>query len=302
MKENFRFPLDYRLLQALDAVIREQHFERAAKSLNLTQSAISQRIKQLEQQVAQPLLIRDSPPRATRLGEQLLCHYRQISQLERELLPLLAAEVDDTPIKVSIAVNADTLATWFIPAVSPILAEYPVELNLVVDDETRTLEKLRQGEVFAAVSCQSTQLPGCHSTPLCRMEYALVCAPGFHARYFSQGLNPQSLASAPGVAFDQRDDMHMSYIQQEFALEPGSYPCHTVRSSEAFIALAKAGIAYCLIPVWQIADELATGSLLRLPAPSLYRHLYWHRWILERGIYKQLSDAVIAYCQTLTAR
>ena len=159
-----------------------------------------------------------------------------------------------------------------------------------------------EGEVFAAVSCQSTQLPGCHSTPLCRMEYALVCAPGFHARYFSQGLNPQSLASAPGVAFDQRDDMHMSYIQQEFALEPGSYPCHTVRSSEAFIALAKAGVAYCLIPVWQIADELATGSLLRLPAPSLYRHLYWHRWILERGIYKQLSEAVIAYCQTLTAR
>jgi transcriptional regulator, ArgP family len=302
MKETSRFPLDYRLLQALDAVVREQHFERAANSLHLTQSAISQRIKQLEQQVAQPLLIRSNPPKATRLGEQLLCHYRQISQLERELYPLLAGESDNTPLKVSIAVNADTLATWFIPAVSPILAKFPVELNLVVDDETRTLEKLRQGEVFAAVSCQSTQLPGCHCTPLCSMEYALVCAPGFHARYFSQGLTREALVSAPGVAFDQRDDMHMSYIQQEFALEPGSYPCHTVRSSEAFIALAKAGVAYCLIPVWQIADELATGCLQRLPAPPLYRHLFWHRWILERGIYKQLSEAVIAHCQTLATR
>lgn len=302
MKEISRLPLDYRLLQALDAVVREQHFDRAAKSLNLTQSAISQRIKQLEQQVAQPLLLRETPPKATRLGEQLLCHYRQVSQLERELLPLIAAEGDGPPLKVSIAVNADTLATWFIPAVSPILAEFPVELNLVVDDETRTLEKLRQGEVFAAVSCQATQLPGCHCTSLCSMEYALVCAPSFHARYFSQGLNRQTLASAPGVAFDQRDDMHISYIQQEFALEPGSYPCHTVRSSEAFIALAKAGVAYCLIPVWQIADDLATGSLLRLPAPPLYRHLFWHRWILERGIYKQLSEAVISYGQKLEAR
>ena len=289
-------PFDYKLLQALDAVVREQHFERAAKALHLTQSAVSQRIKQLEQLVAQPLLIRTNPLRATELGQQLLRHFRQVTQLERELLPLLQAQAEEVPLGVSIAVNADSLATWLIPALSPLLAEHPIELNLIVDDETRTLEKLRQGEVFAAVSCQATTVPGCHCAPLCSIEYVLVCSASFKQRYFAHGLTPESLKLAPGVAFDQRDDMHVSYMQKEFALEPGSYPCHTVRSSEAFIALAKAGVAYCLIPRLQIRVELDCGALITLPAPSLYRHLYWHRWVLERGIYKRISDAVIHHC------
>ena len=104
-------PLDYKQLQALDVVVQEQNFERAARRLNLTQSAISQRIKLLEQSVAQPLLIRTSPPVPTELGQQLLGHYRQVSQLERELLPSLLLDAPRQPLKVSIAVNADSLAT-----------------------------------------------------------------------------------------------------------------------------------------------------------------------------------------------
>ena len=163
-------PLDYKQLQALDVVVQEQNFERAARRLNLTQSAISQRIKLLEQSVAQPLLIRTSPPVPTELGQQLLGHYRQVSQLERELLPSLLLDAPRQPLKVSIAVNADSLATWFLPALAPLLTQHPIELNLLIEDETRTLERLRQGEAFAAVSTQPRALPGCHASPLGRME------------------------------------------------------------------------------------------------------------------------------------
>jgi LysR family transcriptional regulator, chromosome initiation inhibitor len=288
-------PLDYKQLQALDAVVREQNFERAARALNLTQSAVSQRIKLLEQSVAQPLLIRTSPPVPTPLGQQLLGHYRQVSQLERELLPDLLLNVPQQPLKVSIAINADSLATWFLPALAPLLAQHPIELNLLIEDETRTLERLRQGEVFAAISTQQQSLPGCHASTLGRMTYHLVCSPAFARQYFNDGLTLTNLQLAPGVAFDQRDDMHVSYMREHFALHPGSYPCHTVRSSEAFIALARAGAAYCLIPGLQIERELASGELIALEAPPLFRDLYWHRWVLERGLHLKLSAAILQH-------
>ena len=151
MRASIRPPLDYRLLQALDAVISEQGFERAARRLHLTQSAISQRIRQLEEQLAQPLLIRGTPLQTTPAGQALLVHYRQIHQLEQNLLPQLQPDAPQQPLSVSIAVNADSLATWLVPALAPLLCAHPLALNVVVDDETRTHQRLRQGEVFAAV-------------------------------------------------------------------------------------------------------------------------------------------------------
>lgn len=287
-------PLDYKLLQALDAVVREQSFERAARALHLTQPAISQRIKQLEQQLAQPVLLRSSPPRPTLLGQQLLGHYRQVSQLERELLPRLRPEAPTEPLRISIAVNADSLATWFLPALTPLLDRHPLALDLVLDDETRSVERLRQGEVFGAVGCHPLPLPGCEASRLGDMEYRLICSPDFARRYFAEGLHLQALSRAPAVAFDHRDDMHVTYLSQHFALPPGGYPCHTVRSSEAFIDLAIAGVAYALIPELQIRSQLAAGTLISLPAPPLQRTLYWHRWLLARGVHQQVSEAILA--------
>lgn len=297
MRASIRPPLDYRLLQALDAVISEQGFERAARRLHLTQSAISQRIRQLEEQLAQPLLIRGTPLQTTPAGQALLVHYRQIHQLEQNLLPQLQPDAPQQPLSVSIAVNADSLATWLVPALAPLLCAHPLALNVVVDDETRTHQRLRQGEVFAAVCCQSHALPGCQSTLLGDMVYQLVCSPDFQQRYFAQGLHAGTLNRAPAVAFDPHDDMHVGYLRQHFQLEPGGYPCHTVRSSEAFIALAVAGAAYCLIPALQIRDQVARGDLVVLPAPTLSRRLYWQRWQLECGIHRQISEAVLQSAQ-----
>ena len=297
MSKEQLLPFDYKQLQALDVVVREQNFERAARRLNLTQSAVSQRIKLLEQAVAQPLLLRTTPPTPTPLGQQLLSHYRQVTQLERELLPHLRAEAPQQPLRVSMAVNADSLATWFLPALAPLLAQHPIELDLRIEDETRTLDRLRQGEVFGAVSTEAASLPGCHASLIGRMEYALVCSPSFADHYFASGLTLANLQQAPGVAFDQRDDMHITYMREHFSLQPGGYPCHTVHSSEAFIALACAGVAYCLIPRLQIAKELASGALLALDSPPLYRQLYWHRWVLERGLHQKISQAILQHGQ-----
>ncbi|MBL0482720.1 LysR family transcriptional regulator ArgP [Aeromonas veronii] len=291
--------LDYKLLRALDAVLQEQNFDRAAKSLHITQSAISQRIKQLEQQFAEPLLIRSQPLQATPLGQKLLAHYRQVHQLELELAGELTPDQPQGPIRISIAVNADSLATWFLPAIAPLLKQHPIELNLLVDDESRTLDKVREGQAFGAVSLHPQPLAGCCVDELGEMNYLLTASPAFVARHFPRGLTREAQAKAPAVAFDQRDDMHVSFMRERFGLEPGGYPCHTVHSSEAFVAMAEQGLAYCLIPELQIRGQLAGGSLLNLsPDHVLTECLYWHRWVLEKGVHKQLSLRLIDHARS----
>lgn len=284
---------DYRNLQALDTVIRERGFERAAQKLCITQSAVSQRVKQLENQFGQPLLVRTIPPRPTEQGQKLLALLHQVEMLEE--MWLTDESGGAAPLLLSIAINADSLATWLLPALKQVLADSPVRLNLQVEDETRTQERLRRGEVVGAISNQSKPLPGCLVDEIGAMDYLFVSSPEFAARYFSKGVTRQALLKAPAVAFDHLDDMHQAFLQQNFELPPGSVPCHIVYSSEAFVQLARQGSVCCMIPHLQIEKELNQGELVDLtPGLCQRRMLYWHRFTPESRLMRNVTDALIA--------
>jgi LysR family transcriptional regulator (chromosome initiation inhibitor) len=285
---------DYKLLAALAEVIELQSFELAANKLFISQSAISQRIKALEEQVGQPVLIRTQPLIATLAGEQLLSHFKKVKQLEHELLPILSPNKPIKPINVSLAVNADSIATWFIEAITPVLREQLVELNLIIEHEERTLDKLRRGEAIGAVSIIEKPLKGYRSFKLGEMEYCLVASKGFAKKYFPKGINQDSLKMAPAISYDYKDNMHARYIAKHFSLAASEYYCHWVRSSEAFVELVKQGVAYCLLPKLQIEHELATAELINLcPDKELVETLYWHSWILVKGVNKEISEHII---------
>ena len=292
--------LDNKLLQALAAVIKEQSFERAADSIFITQSAISQRIKQLEQEVSQPVLIRSTPPKPTEIGKKLINHFYQVEQLERELKQEIFPDKQAAPLTVHLATNADSLATWLIPALSPVLKQSLVELNLLISDEQYTIERLRDGEVFGAITLENKNIKGCQSTFLGEFKYALVASPEFKERYFPNGLTSESLKTAPSVAFDQRDNMHITFMQQHFGLNKGDYPLHTVRSSEAFVMLAKSSAACCFVAEFQIENELKSGELIDLlPDFKLTKQLYWQRWALLKGVHQEISEAIIKNGQSV---
>lgn len=283
---------DYRTLQAHDAVIRERGFERAAQKLCITQSAVSQRIKQLENLFGQPLLVRTIPPRPTEQGQKLLALLHQVELLEEEWLGNDTGS--DTPLLLSLAVNADSLATWLLPALKPVLSDSPIRLNMQVEDETRTQERLRRGEVVGAVSIQPQPLPSCLVDRLRALDYLFVASPSFAARYFPNGVTRRALLKAPAVAFDHLDDMHQTFLQQNFDLSPGSVPCHIVNSSEAFVQLARQGTTCCMIPHLQIERELEQRELIDL-TPGLYqrRMLYWHRFAPESRMMRKVTDALL---------
>ena len=292
--------LDYKWVEALEAIVQLGSFERAAESLYVSQSAISQRIKQLEKFLAQPALIRELPPRPTPIGKKLLGLYGRVRLLESEFIPELMNEATSKPLEVSLATNADSLATWLLPSLTSILKQKRIALNLIVDDEGRTLDKLRSGEVAGAISLESQSIAGCDADYLGRVDYLCVASPEFYQQYFSQGVNRESLQNAPTVAFDHHDDMNDRFIHQHFNLPKGSVLKHTVRSSEAFVKLALSGVAYCLIPKLQIEDELACGSLINITPDFILSHrIYWHHWQLETGVLKLLSQAIIEHAHEI---
>jgi LysR family transcriptional regulator (chromosome initiation inhibitor) len=275
---------DYRTLQALDAVIRERGFERAAQKLCITQSAVSQRIKQLENLFGQPLLVRTVPPRPTEQGQKLLALLHQVELLEEEWLGNdNINDSNDTPLLLSLAVNADSLATWLLPALKSVLVDSPIRLNMQV-------------EVVGAVSIQPQPLPSCLVDQLGALDYLFVASKGFAERYFPNGVTRSALLKAPAVAFDHLDDMHQAFLQQNFDLSPGSVPCHIVNSSEAFVQLARQGTTCCMIPHLQIEKELESGELIDL-TPGLFqrRMLYWHRFAPESRMMRKVTDALLEH-------
>ncbi len=157
---------------------------------------MSQRIKQLENLFGQPLLVRTVPPHPTEQGQKLLALLHQVELLEEQWLG--DENSGSTPLLLSLAVNADSLATWFLPALNPVLGNSPIRLNIQVEDETRTQERLRRGEVVGAISIQPQALPGCLVDKLGALDYIFVASPGFAAKYFRWGDSLFVIKSACG--------------------------------------------------------------------------------------------------------
>ncbi len=140
--------LDYKLLQALAAVIENGGFERAGEVLGLTQSAVSQRIKSLEVRLGQPVLVRHPELQATPAGNKLLNHFQQVQLLERDLRKTIPALAEDTT-RLRIAINADSLATWWASVVGDFCSREGLLLDLVIEDQDVGLKRMRDGDVAA---------------------------------------------------------------------------------------------------------------------------------------------------------
>lgn len=288
--------LDYKWLEALFSIMEQKGFEKAADSLFISQSAISQRIKQLENFVAQPVLIREHPIRLTPLGKKLIGFYKKVMMLEEEILPEISNTHTTSPITVSIASNADSLATWLLPALSPVIKSQNVALDIRVITESRALEKLKSGEVSGALCVESEPMSGCCSALLGRVDYRCVANAEFIQRYFADGVSTETLQNAPAVCFDQYDTMHKEFLWENFGLTSQNIVYHSVGSSEAFIKLALMGAAYCMIPSLQIKNELKNGTLIDITPDLTYSYdIYWHHWQLESGILKQVTKAIVSH-------
>jgi LysR family transcriptional regulator, chromosome initiation inhibitor len=282
---------DYRGLQALHTVIQTQSFEQAAKQLFITQSAVSQRIKSLESDYGQALLIRTHPYKPTAWGEQLLGHYNRVMILEQNLAKDLHQKIN----KLSIAINRDSLETWFnhlYPQLHPLS---PFTLEMISDDQEVTLNYLKSGLVAAALSTKQQPLTGCASIFLGFMDYVLVASPSFVKHYFSgKKSDTEKLQQAPTVLFDQKDLLHQQFLTRFFNINTMPDQCHYVPSVAGFRQMICHSYAYGLLPKIDIIQELNTGTLVEIYPNTLWEMpLYWHYWAIAGDIYKQLNTGIV---------
>lgn len=282
--------LDYKLLQALAAVVEEGGFERAARMLGLSQSAISQRIKLLESRVGAPVLLRATPPAPTETGRKLLNHVQQVRLLERDLqreVPM-DDEADVAP-RLRIALNADSLATWWAGAVADLCEAQNLLLELLVDDQDVGLRRMRAGEVAGCVCATEQPVAGARSLPLGAMRYLAVASPAFMARYFAEGVSHAALRCAPVIVFGPDDQLQHRFLAGCGFTE--NFPHHLCPSSEGFVRLIDAGLGWGLVPALQIHSQLAAGRLQEvLPGNPVDVPLYWHYWRNGGRLLEALTD------------
>lgn len=288
--------LDYASLSALAAVVREGSFERAARALHVTPSAVSQRIRLLEERIGCALVVRGQPCHATETGRRLCQHVDRVRLLEHELngeVPTLGQDTD-TRVPLPIAVNADSLATWFTPALAAFAATAPVLMELAVDDQDYTSEWLRSGKVLAAVTGTARAATGCNSRPLGAMRYLAAASPAFVQRFFAKGVGAGSLALAPSLVFNTKDELQSRWVRR-LCRSHVDLPQHTLPSPQAFVAASLAGMGWGLHPESLIIQHLNSGTLQELvPNTPLDVPLYWQQARAASSLLDGLTREVLS--------
>lgn len=280
-------------LRTLAAIVDEGSLERAAQALVVTPSAVSQRLKAMERQVGRVLLQRSRPPRPTESGAVLLRLARQVSHLEQEAHAALGTDEGSTT-EVPLVVNADSLATWALPALAPLAARGDVVLDIHREDEAHSTGLLRSGTVMAAVTSTPEPVQGCVVDRLGAMRYRAVATPEFVARWFPDGVGAASVAVAPTLDFDRLDELQGRFLRRvtRRAVSP---PRHHVPGSEEFAEAVRRGLGWAMLPDLQTTDDRARGSLVPLGRrPVIDVPLFWQRWALDSPVLAEVTAAIRA--------
>jgi LysR family transcriptional regulator (chromosome initiation inhibitor) len=282
--------MDLSQLQALVAAVDHGTFDAAARALHVTPSAISQRIRALENAVGGVLLQRTKPILPTTVGVTYLRLARQIDALTVDAAAEVAHGRTADWQSVSIAINGDSLATWVIPALAEIAQDITFDIHR--EDQDHSAELLRNGTVMAAITTEVKPVQGCTSHPLGVMRYRAMASPGFVRRWFYDGVTAETLAVAPMVVFDDKDDIQHRYLRT-FGDEPLTPPQHFVPVSADFAEAVRLGFGWAMLPDQQSAGFEARGEVVGLGAGEpVDVALHWQQWSLQMAALDRVADVV----------
>ncbi|MDB5848547.1 MAG: LysR family transcriptional regulator [Rhodoferax sp.] len=288
--------LDYVSLSAVAQVVRDGSFERAAQALHVTPSAVSQRVKLLEERLGLALIVRGAPCTATEAGRWLCRHVEQVGMLESDLhgaLPSLGAQdAAGNRVTLRIAVSADSLATWVVDAAAAFSRDEPALLDFHVDDQDHTADWLKNGEVLAAVTSSAKPAQGCHAVPLGHMRYVATASPAYVSRYLPGGVDAHSLAQAPCLVFNRKDQLQARWLRQVCGRAVQA-PQHWLPNSHAFVQASLAGMGWGMNPLALVEAHLQSGALVRMqPDSDLMVPLVWQHARLKIPMLDRLTAAM----------
>lgn len=285
--------LDSQQLAAFAAVIEEGGFDAAAKRLQITPSAVSQRIKALEQSVGQVLVRREKPAAPTASALPLVRVAAQMALLEAEAISQLSGG-EQAGTRIALAVNADSMATWFHGVFGNLGDEVLVDVR--IEDQDHSARLLREGVVMGAVTTERRPVPGCRVHALGAMRYVPVAIRKFVKRSLPDGFTAAAVAQAPVVSWNRDDALQEDFVRKVFRRSFDA-PVHYVPTVEGNIAAIRAGLGWGMYP-----DMLPLGDLVRIHDGHLSVPLYWQCWKLASPLVDRITDAVRSAAQRLGDR
>jgi LysR family transcriptional regulator (chromosome initiation inhibitor) len=274
-------------IEALVAIADHGTFDAAARALHVTPSAVSQRIRALERDVGRVVVRRSTPCEPTEAGVALVRLGRQARLLDDEVRAALTEGVGR--VHVTVAVNADSLATWFRDVLEEVGGREDVALRLVVEDQAYSAELLRRGDALAAVTSDPLPVQGCRSEHLGFLRYRPAATPALAARWRKgQGTDWQRM---PVVVFNAKDDLQHEVLRDRGITDPDAV--HLVPTSADFHEAVRRGLGWGMLPGPQLVPDLESGRLVTLGGRT-HRdvHLHWQRWRIDSGALATLSDVV----------
>jgi LysR family transcriptional regulator (chromosome initiation inhibitor) len=283
--------LDARQLDALAAVIEHGSFGAAAKALSLTLAAVSLRIKSLEAALGQRLLVRGKQVRATPAGQALLGHVKQVRLMESDLMAGLPGGGAGMQT-LSVAVNADSLTSWFLPGVAALLQRHHLLLEILIDDQDHTHDALKSGDVTGCVTTLTTAMRGCVAEPLGVMRYRCVASPAVAQRCRTPrgAVSVHKLLAQPAVIFNRKDALQDAFLEQHFGLRQPNYPRHFAPAVEAFETAIELGLGWGMVPEQHLAARPGLQEIL--PDATVDVVLYWQHWAREPLAAQRLTQAI----------
>ena len=287
--------LDYRLLEALFYISQTLSFEKAAKKLHITQSAISQRIKQLEIQLASKIIVRSTPVSLTPLGESLVAHYRKIMFLEDQWKSDHLNTLTHKG-KVNLASNRDSLNTWLPKALSLASQETGTLFEIWAEDQSQTIRLVSSGLVEVCISSEKQAVKGYDTVYLGSMDYYCVGTPEFKNKYFHKKKLIDALKQAPATIFDKHDQVHGIFLEHQLGVPETdlTFPYHEIPSNHCFVELILAGQCFGMVPSHEVSDHLSSGRLIELFPGKRHRvPLYLHSWSYGRAELRQITEIFI---------
>lgn len=292
--------IDHGNLRALAAVVREGSFERAAAILNVTPSAVSQRIKVLEGRMGRLLVQRTVPAVATPAGQVLVQLAEHTALLEHDALNRLGMDEQLPQTSIAVAVNHDSLETWFMHAAELFASQTSSTLDLQSEDQDHTAELLRKGAVLGAVTTLSDPVQGCRIHALGSMRYVATCSPEFHERYFAKGVSARALLEAPVLVFNRKDALQARFAQKVTHNAPWHPPVWWLPSSRAFVQATLAGLGWTMNPLPLVRADLDAGRLVPLRTRAWEDvPLYWQHWGVNSRTMDALSQSVLTAAAVL---
>jgi LysR family transcriptional regulator (chromosome initiation inhibitor) len=289
--------LDAKQLEALAAVVEQGGFGPAAKALSLTLAAVSLRIKTLEAQLGQRLLVRGKTVRATAAGQALLAHIKQLRSMEADLLADMPGAGGALGGRarwhsLAVAINADSLTSWFLPGVAALLKKQRLLLDITIDDQDHTHDALRSGDVIGCVTTLASAMRGCVAEPLGLMRYRCVASPELAARcHDAKGrFSVHRLLAQPAIIFNRKDALQDDYLLRHFGLGGAQYPRHFAPAVDAFEAAIAMGLGWGMVPDTPRTDTVPWVEVL--PGATVDVALYWQHWARESLSAQRLTAAV----------